>query len=307
MEEDKDGTVEPQERTDPESAMLDADDIAPDDEIIEEEAIDETETQEEPEKPGETEEKTVETVEDIKKSRAFHQTKAQNETERRKAAETELLSLKARLKPADSEPEGTIDTLPGLTPEERQYIASQMKPPQTAQPQQQAQKEEEDEYNLDIDALLNKRFSEFTDKLVRALDQRDYAREQKVSLQNYMKEVKSVWGIVDEYQQKYEIPKEIREAAEKEAAHFVPFQVYAVGGGPTLRAELVLDKLGQWVVSSKSNAHLEARQAEDNQKLEDVKKLKQPASTGPSAPGKKTAKSVNDKLADDIAPDTSPM
>jgi len=325
MSEEQNVTVEPQTGIDPEDVNLNADDIVADDADIvtdddlaggEDEKIVTADTPDTPEPDdskepeGQTDDeppKTVESIEDIKESRAYHQKEKQVETERRKAVEAELVELKAKMASSQEEPTDSIDTLPGLTKEERQYLAAQAQGQAPPPPSEQDESKDEAEDEEDFDVRLDKRFAKFADKIVGAIGLREQQKTQQENTKTYFNEVHSVYSQVDAFQEKYKIPKEIRDAANDDAAYFVPFSVYSQHGGPTRRAKLVLDKLGQYAVSQKKVELLEDSKNTDAKKVEDAKKLIQPAATGPSAPGGKTTRSVNDDEADDIAEDTSPL
>lgn len=245
-------------------------------EVTKEVTTDET-TEDKSEPEGQTEE-FKESPEDIEKSRAYHQQKSQEETERRKEIEAEHTALLSQLDGV-----GNDETV-GLRP------AAPQKP---AEPDSPVTEDTEDEGFL-------------TQAQVRlAVKQEMDARDQ----QQRQDTIDSAWKQEDRVANatfkagiaNAKAPKEVVDRAIAYAQEIVPDYNYI--GAPKRQCTLALDQIKQWQLTQ----HKEQRTAEDKETSEkkkaDMGLTTQPAGSGATPPQANSAQALNDKLADEIAPD----
>jgi hypothetical protein len=232
--------------------------------------------------------KPDETPEDVKISRAYYQKKAQEETEARKALQSDLEAMSAEL--AASDP--SVDFDAGLTFDEPA-------PTEAAAPTTPA-----DEFAdpTDIDPLKLRR--EVAGDVISALEAREAQKRQHEINVAYKKELQTVGAKFTEFVTKHKVPAEIANAAIAYSGRYVDT---AALGAPTKRAELA----GQYIQREMAKRAVEARRElakkveadADALKVQSAAELAQPAGGGVAAPPAATPEAINKALADDVAPD----
>lgn len=242
-------------------------------------------TQPDPEE-GQPEVKPDETPEDIKKSRAYHQAKSQEETELRKQLQADLDQMNTDLRAAD--PSGSFDadfveSAPGQTP---------------AVP---GQPDAVDDYGQ-IDS--KKLTSDITQNVLGALDARDEKLRQQRIDYAYKQETDAVVTRFSAFVAKYKIPDDVVNDALKYSQRFVN---QAALGAPTKRVELageyIQREMADRAVTERRELATKANADADDGKIEAAKALVQPASGPISPPAPLTPDALNDQLADDVVPD----
>lgn len=226
---------------------------------------------------GDTEE-FKESPEDIANSRAYHQQKSQEETERRKGIESDFADLQSQLDNVGNDGSGLRPAAPQKSVE----------PAQT--------KEVED---ADEDGYLTK--SQVASAVNEVMDARDQRQRQEAIDSAWSQEDRAAQAAVRAGIEKSGAPKEVVDKAIAYAQEIVPEYNYI--GAPKRQAKLALDQLKQWQLSQAKEQRTEERKVTSDKKTADMGLTAQPAGSGASPPQAKSARTLNDKLADEICPD----
>ncbi len=247
-----------------------------DEATTEEVTTDET-TEDKSEPEGQTDE-FKESPEDIEKSRAYHQQKSQDETERRKEIEAEHTALLSQLDGVGN------DETTGLRP------AAPLKPTKPAVP---ATEEPED------DGFLTK--AQVQSAVTEVMDARDQQRQQDAIDSAWKQEDRVVNATLQAAIKKSGAPKEVVDAAIAYAQEIVPDYNYI--GAPKRQCKLALDQIKQWQVMEHKKKRTAEQDETSDKKKADMGLTAQPAGSGATPPQANSAQTLNDKLADDICPD----
>ena len=286
-----------------------ADDIAPDDapvetepeaEVAEPEVADDAEAPEEPDaQVAEGEPKggqPAESPEDIVKSRAYFQQKAQEETALRKQLQAEMDAIN-----------GTLDqttTYDWDTPGEEPVAPPPTPAPKPVTPQPASEIDIDD---LDLyDPADRKVFMALTRKAATEDARQAYAEEQAADKQ---KRVNAQWKRESDtalaqwkgYCEKHNIPEDVVKKVAEKATAFIPN--YLELGAPSRRIKYALDQIAQYQVEAGRKKWLDDMTVKDAAKVTKANLTAQPAAAAPSAPSEGSGKSANDIAADEIAPD----
>lgn len=231
-------------------------------------------------------EKPDETPEDVEKSRAYFQEKSQKEIELRKALQEDLDKMTTDLQAAD--PSVNFDV--GYVPE-----VPAVEPPAVAPASEYV-----DPDDLDVTKLTK----DVANSVVGMLGDRERAQRQHKIDVAFKNECANVVASFTGFIEKHEVPNKIADAAIKYSRRMVPEDVL---GAPTRRIELAGDyiqrEMTKVAVTEQRELATKANDAADDKKIEAAKALAQPASGPISPPAPMTPEALNDKLADDFAPD----
>ena len=229
-----------------------------------------------------------ESLDDVKKSRAYHQTKQQEETELRKEIEGDLAELRAELQQGDPSTNFSFGA-----------------PPDTAQEQQQEQQEQPDDAYVDPSQFNPQQFrKELLGDIETMIDGRDRRRGQDEINRKYAGEVKSTGTKLDAFVAKHKIPQEVQAAGLKYAERYINGPIL---GNPTRLVELAAEYMSREMtaraVKAQQKLATEAAGAADDLKIVAAKEIAQPSGGGISAPAPTTSEKLNEIGADDIVPD----
>jgi hypothetical protein len=233
--------------------------------------------------PGQTEKTKVETPEDIEKSRAYHQTKAQQEAEARKALESKYTAALKQLEGLDA-PAG----LP-QAPEPDIY-----KEPEVASPQSTETNDDDDPYG--IGRIVEKKLTAFQ----RQQQEAERARQQAAMQQRFDNEYDIANKTVIGFMKDNGIPDDIVRKAAEEANYYV---VGDVIGGPTKQAKMMLRHMNEYIKAKGFGITAAEQLAKDQSKIAQMNQTAQPVGAALDTPLPGSAKTTNDQLADEIAPD----
>lgn len=240
-----------------------------------------------------------ESPEDVAKSRAYHQRKAQEETEIRKSLEKELAEIRGRMEVSSSNDWG-----PSAPPVER---PTEKPTPSTPQ----APTSPHDDVNLDdldlTDPADVRTFHRITTQRAAKEAEAAYDRRQQAGLQQqvnarWKSENETALSEFNSYIEKNNIPEEVIKQAAAKAVHILPDRYQL--GVPSRHTELALEFIANWQVDQKRKEWSGKMVHLDADKVEAAKKTAQPAAAAPPAPTTGTVKkTTNDLAADEIAPD----
>ncbi len=244
------------------------------------------ETKEEP-GPDEGKPKPDETPEDVKKSRAFFQQKAQEETEARKALQDDLAAANAELAAVD--PSVNFDA--GVTFDE-------------VKPDEPAPAAPADEFAEQPALDVNQLRKDIAGDVVGVLDTRQAQERQHRIDVAYADELKTVQGKYVDFVGKHKVPREVAEAA---IAYSQRYVTQAALGAPTKRFELageyIQREMTKLAVKEQQKLAKKANAESDDEKVKAAQELAQPSGGGIVAPAPNTPESINKEHADDIMPD----
>lgn len=232
----------------------------------------------------------TESLEDVKEARRFFQTKAQEETERRKQLEDEFTQLTTDLR--ESDPSKDFD--PGAILEKVQESSKGESAAVVPAPA--------DEYAGEFDP--QKLRAEIVQDVLTAIDGRDRQRVQAEATRRYNAEVANVGKKFTDTVTRNKIPEEVIKAGLEYAQRYVPHQEL---GAPTRRVELAGEYIQREMtvraVKAQQELATKAAADADAKKIVDAKQVAQPSGSGISAPAPTTPESINEELANDIIPD----
>lgn len=239
----------------------------------EEVTTDET-TEDKSEPEGQTDE-FKESPEDIEKSRAYHQQKSQEETERRKEIEADHNALLSQLDDVGN------DQPTGL---------------RTAAPQTPAEVVKEEEVE---DEFLTK--AQVRSAMREEMDARDQQQKQDAIDTAWSRENKVANSTFEAGVKKAGAPKDIVDKAIAYAQEIVPD--YNFIGAPKRQCKLALDQIKQWQLTQHNEQRTDEKTKVSDKKKADMGLTAQPAGSGATPPQAGSAQALNDKLADEICPD----
>jgi len=232
--------------------------------------------------------KTVETPEDVEKSRAYHQTKAQDLANQNKALAEQLAQY-------EQEMAELMGTPPEISLPERPSFDDS-----PAEPQNPQAPSGDDEYEELTPSAVRKAIAEE----LAAFQNKMKSDRQAEKTQEYQKKIKSQYdnelahcdGVLDKMQAKWKLPDEVMNDAIKRAVESTPMPKQL--GLPTSRLNLVKHYLSSHIISMRSQSAQANQIAADQAKVDAANQLAQPVGGGTD-----TTRSVNDRMADEIVPD----
>lgn len=259
------------------------------------------------EKPaGQTQE--GESVEDIKASRAYHQTKAQQEAELRKALQDEVGALREQLAKAGSLEGFEFEEPPVEEPE---------KQPATI-PTQQTQLPYEPDPESDVGVLLAEirslkkeigdvKADSAAQKAEKRAQEIAEARQQKL-MSRFRDEVTTVNTQFSAFTKKHEVPdEEVQRAIKRAGDNLLSSEKdYYQVGMPSKIARLATEFIVDYLAQRGREQRTETQRLTDEQKVEAVKNAASPGGAATLAPTGEVA-DWNKRAADDIAPDDRPV
>lgn len=237
----------------------------------------------------------TETPEQLAVSKAYFQTKAQQETERAKAAEAELEALNAQFDLSDP-------TLQPLQPPPVQSppvapVPTHVPPVQPADPEQEWDPEQPATL-AQITTMLDAREQRAMQREQAAETQR---RQQQSVYDALEREASDASKILRGHAKKLGVAEEVVTSLVNKANQYV---TGGIPGGPTKTAKLV----AEWLTTGYATQQQQATQlAADQTRVTQMGLTAQPPGAAPDTPAATTAQTVNTQLADEIAPDDAPI
>ena len=264
-----------------------ADEKKPDEQV----STETTETTVVEEEKKEPEKKYEETPEDLEKSKVFFQKQALEAKEQLKQAQTEMDQIFGEVEGADPMlSRQQLESEQKKEPEEKKELEPEIDQDDISAIVRQAVRQEVGSLRADVMADVNSQ----QEAQQQERDRRDYAAEQQRARK-----------AVTVYQAKYDVPKDIMDACDKEAVGIVGDLRYL--GAFTRWAKAMRGNLDHYRLQSSITKKATTAEANAAAQIDHAGKVAQPVGSSISPPEAGSQEKWNQQQADDIVEDDPPV
>lgn len=225
-----------------------------------------------------------ESREEVEASRDYYQTGYQEAVKRQKEMETALMEA-------------------GFSVPEYEKAPPQQPQPEPSTAPAPVKEDQFDEGDADPMTVFNQHLQAMENRMLKAIDQRDRTREQQHQQQVLAREQKRVETEIKEFVDANKIPEKVWQAAYEKANKRSRGVLWNVPGGPTEMALMATDYMTHTLLEGSLQQRTAGVKADAARKIEEAKNAAQPIGASPGTPPPVTDETLNDQLADEIAPD----